>query len=412
MKRISESNIFWLILSLLASFAIWIYVASEENDDINVHFRGVGINMTGEENLKNKNLVVLDLDTNTVDIEVKGPRKEIGILDEDDLQAVIDVSKYTRAGSATPTYTVVFPNSVDSSDITVVKKSPETVNFTISEMVTKSIPVRGSFDGSVSEGYAAGTPEFNPSTIEISGPDVYLKDISYAWVSFAAENITSSYTEEAVYKLMSEDGTECRFNGISSDYSTIESSMPVYMVKTLPLKIAPIYGSGATEDNTVITISPESVTFVGNASVLDSLSYITLSTIDLTDFQTTYTDVFPLVYDTSLRNQSGVNEAMVSIEIKGLQTKAYTVENLNVTNVTEGFTAEILSEMLENVIIRGTEEVLSEVNPENIRAVADLSDFNESAGTYLVPVKIYIDGFNDVGPIGEYQISVDLKKIN
>ena len=77
--------------------------------------------------------------------------------------------------------------------------------------------------------YAAGTPEFNPSTIEISGPDVYLKDISYAWVSFAAENITSSYTEEAVYKLMSEDGTECRYNGISSDYSTIESLYPHFV---------------------------------------------------------------------------------------------------------------------------------------------------------------------------------------
>ena len=47
---------------------------------------------------------------------------------------------------------------------------------------------------------------------------------------------------------------------------------------------------------------------------------------------------------------------------------------------------------------------------ENLRAVADLTDYNESAGTYIVDVKIYVDGASNVGAVGDYQISVELKK--
>ena len=61
-------------------------------------------------------------------------------------------------------------------------------------------------------------------------------------------------------------------------------------------------------------------------------------------------------------------------------------------------------------MIRGTEEQLTQLAAENIRAVADLTDYRESTGPYMVPVKIYVDGFVDVGAVGDYQISVDLKR--
>ena len=79
--------------------------------------------------------------------------------------------------------------------------------------------------------------------------------------------------------------------------------------------------------------------------------------------------------------------------------------------MTEGYEAEVLSESIQ-ITLRGKEEVLSEIKDDNIRAIADLTDYNVSEGTYMPAVKIKIDGFSDVGAVGENVISVEIRKVN
>ena len=71
----------------------------------------------------------------------------------------------------------------------------------------------------------------------------------------------------------------------------------------------------------------------------------------------------------------------------------------------------MITESLD-VRLRGTAEQLDQVKDENIRAVADLTDFKDSTGAYMPSVKIYVDGFTDVGAIGDtdYTISVEIRK--
>ena len=78
-------------------------------------------------------------------------------------------------------------------------------------------------------------------------------------------------------------------------------------------------------------------------------------------------------------------------------------------NVTDGYLAEVLSENLV-VRLRGPKEALEQVRSENIRAVADLKDYNTSLGQYMPPVKISVDGFPDVGAIWDYTISIEIRK--
>ena len=63
MKKIYNSKAFWMIVSLLASLAIWVYVTSVETDESKTTFRGVKVELVGEDILKDsKNLVVTDMD--------------------------------------------------------------------------------------------------------------------------------------------------------------------------------------------------------------------------------------------------------------------------------------------------------------------------------------------------------------
>ena len=44
----------------------------------------------------------------------------------------------------------------------------------------------------------------------------------------------------------------------------------------------------------------------------------------------------------------------------------------------------------------------------NIRVVADLTEYADASGTIEVPVKVYVDGIEHVGAVGDYTVSVTL----
>ena len=159
MRKLYDSRAFWMIVSLITSLIIWVYVSSVETQEFKQTFRGVEVRLAGESLLRDsKNLVITDMDTSTVTIEVVGPRRIVAALDPGKIYAQIDVSKLSRSSYTSQQYAVIFPDGTDTANLTVTRKTPETINFMVSSQTTKSIQVRGSFDGSIAEGYTAETP--------------------------------------------------------------------------------------------------------------------------------------------------------------------------------------------------------------------------------------------------------------
>ncbi len=410
MKKIYDSKAFWIIVSLLASLSIWVYVTGVDSEEFKQTFRGVRVELIGTENLReNKNLVITDLDTNTVTVELVGPRRIVGALDSSDIVAQIDVSKLTQSAYTSQQYYLSFPDGIDTSRLEVRNKIPATVNFMVSSQTKKTIPVRGGFEGTLAEGYTAEMPVFEPSTITISGAESYLKNIDHAWVSFGKDlEIESTYSVDVGFTLIDTEGNASSVTGISFSNDTVKATLPILEVKEVMLAVDLVEGSGANSTNTKVTIEPKSVTLAGDSAILKGINKIVLDTIDLTDFTSTYTETYTIALDNDVRNITGVSEAKVTVEIIGLETRTLSVKNIALVNA-EGLTAELLSESVD-VHLRGAASQLENIKAENLRAVADLADFKEASGTYLVPVKIYVDGFTDVGAVGDYTISVDIRK--
>ena len=412
MKKIYNSKAFWMIVSLLASLAIWVYVTSVETDESKTTFRGVKVELVGEDILRDsKNLVVTDMDTSTVTVEVVGPRRIIGSLSSAQLVAQVDVSKLSRAAYTSQQYTIVYPDGTDTSKLSENRRTPETINFMVSAQTSKSIQVRGSFDGSLAEGYTAEMPVFEPSTITITGSEAYLKDVEYAWVTFSKENVDSTYSVETGFTLMDANNEPCSTTGISFSTDVVTATLPLLTLKEVDLDVNIIEGAGATKANTKITIDPVSVTLAGDSALLAGMNKIILATIDLTDFSSTFTETYTIPIDNELKNTTGVTKATVTVEIVGLETKTFRVTNFSCINATEGYEADIITESKE-ITLRGTPEALAQIKDENIRAVADLTDYKESTGTYMPQVKVYVDGFTDVGAIGENTISIEIRKVS
>ena len=404
-----------MIVALLASFAMWIYVISVSTDEITQPFRNVTVEFVGIENLRDsKNLIITDLDTSTVTVTVTGPRREVTSLDSQKMVAQVDVSRLSQAAYTSQQVTVVFPDGV-TNNVSVQRCVPESVNFMVSHLTDKTVPVRGGFEGNLANGYTAESPVFEPTTVVITGPESYLRNVEYAWVTFGQDvEADRTYSVDTGFTLMDKEGEPCSVENLSFSTDAITATLPILEVKQVPLGVDLIEGAGALTSNTTVKIEPSSVMLAGDSAIQSGLNRIVLDTIDLTDFSSTFTETYTIPVPNGLKNLTGETEATVKIEIVGLETRTYSVSksNLACINITEGTEVEILTETLE-VRLRGTPEMLDQIKNENIRAVADLEDYLESTGTFMPTVKFYVDGVTDVGAIGElgdYTISIEIRK--
>ena len=409
-KRITDSKVFWLLTSLVLSLIIWIYVTSLQNDEYRQVFRNVPVEFTGTSVLRDsKGMVITDVEVTSVTLEISGPRRIVGAWKSSDLVAQIDVSKLSQSIYTNQQYTVVYPSGTDTSGLSVVRRYPDSVSFTVSSVIDKTVQVKGSFLGEIAEGYIAQKAEFEPSTITLNGPETYLRNVDYVWVTFGDGEIDTTYSVDTGFKLMNADGEECSSSGISFSSDTVVATLPILAVKEVPLDINIYYGAGANDTNTMVNIEPKTLTLSGDSAILADTNKIVLDTIDTTAFASTYQDTYTIKINNELNNITGVTEAEVTVEIVGLETKIFNVQNIVVTNIPAGFDAIVINQQLP-VKIRGDKEVLDGIIAENITAVADLSELTSGAAIYDVPVRIRIDGTNDAGSVGVYTLTVNLVK--
>ena len=409
-KALYDSKYFWMALSLLASVLLWVYITSTEDTIQQQTYTGVPVTFTGEDTIrKTRGLIISDVDATSVTVRITGNRRALGLFSRNDLQANINVGKITQAGEMRWTYDLAFPAGVDTSGFTY-EFLPDTINFTVEKEVSKTVPVKGVFSGSSAEGYVANsdTMVFEPAAVTIYGTEAELEQISYAAVTLTGEDIHSTITENLAYDLVNDQGEKVPVEHVLSDVETIATTLTVNTIKELPIDLEIIYGGGATASNTTITVHPQKITLSGEADELENMTKYIIGSIDLSDYAENTELTIPLELGDGVQCLSGETEIKVSIKFDSrLETKTFDVEDLQATNIKDGYHANIVTKTL-SVVIRADSETLSKITPENIHAVADLSNYQEASGTVKVPVTIHIDGVTGAGAVGDYNLTINL----
>ena len=130
--------------------------------------------------------------------------------------------------------------------------------------------------------------------------------------------------------------------------------------------------------------------------------------IDLAQVEQDGTVDFPILIPNDSKNVSGDESATVSLKFKGLATRSIRVSTIEFINVPEDLEPESMTQMLQ-ATIRASEQDINAISSNNVRAVADLSEYTQ-AGTYTVPVTIYVDGYAEAGAVGSYNVVLSLTK--
>lgn len=410
-QKPSKSSVFMVVFSLLCSLLFWVYVTSTIQDDYTATFSGVKVAFVGENTMReSRGLILTERGVTSVKVSITGDRRTISKLDSADLTAEIDLSTISSTGRYTnSSYKITYPSGIDSSTLNVSAKIPESITFQVDRLSSKTIPVKGIFNGSVAEGFIAEPLDFSPNSVKIYGPQNVLDTVDHAWIEVPRENVDKRLTYESSYVLRDKENNVLSNDSLELYQDTVEVTLPVISVKDVALGVKIINGGGATDKDVIVTIDPATIQLTGASEVLDGVNNINLATIDLGDIISgRFTETYPIVIPNDTEITTGQKEASVTVEIVGLETRMVSVTNISCTSVTEGYVAEIMSPSLD-VTLRGPRSVLNNISDINVRAVADLGDYGNTTGFFSVPVRIYIDGTTKAGALGDYRVFINLQ---
>ncbi|MEG1577186.1 MAG: CdaR family protein [Oscillospiraceae bacterium] len=405
-KKEKVNKALYIVLSIVIACCLWLYVVNVQNDDMTQTITTIPVTLAGEDVLASSNLMVTTGHDATVNLKIQGKRRTLSKINRDNITITVDVSKLSAAGDYSQAYTIGWPASVSASEVAVLDRTFY-VNVVVSKRVSRTVEIRGAFEGSIADGYQMGEFVINPATVEVSGEEALVNRVSYALITLTRDTLSETVREDMPVKLMGYGDEDMTDLAVKCDPETVNVTLPVVMVKEIPLIIDFTPGGGATEDNITYTIEPKTIVVSGGENVLAAYEDINLGVIDLSKVINTETITMVIPITEELQNVSGVTEATVSVRVNGLITKTLESNNIEIINVPDGKRAKAVTRSIQ-VQVRGNQKAIDLVLAQHLRVVADLKDLSLPRGQNIVPAKVYLDNGSGAGVVGEYKIAITL----
>lgn len=400
----SRNKVLQVIASILVAVAIWVYVDVEKAPERTKTIRDIPVEFSGESTtLADKNLMLLSGYDTTVDLTIKGTKRELVKINKDNVRLVASTSSIDSVGVHTLRWDVVYPDGVQSSALSVDWASKYKVTVTVGELYTKEVPVNCVVTGTVADGYFTGETVLDPTTLVLRGQRDDLLNVAYAKLTVDISDATRSVIQTESVQLYDNDDNPVDNSNIRTNASLIQAKVPVLTTKEVSLAVELSGVPGSAGQSIKTTITPSSVRLIGEADVLENINEIVLATLYIEDLeiwqQNSYVVTAP--DGTWLANSNEV--ATVEITMEGIEEKTVTVDTFSYTNVPSGLYAEVVDTL--DVRLWGLSEELAELEADAITATADLSSVTET-GSFRVPVTVTISGYRDVAVKGSYEVTV------
>jgi len=403
-----DSKILYILLSLVASFVLWLFVVNSVNPSqvITLTFDVV---YEGESVMEAYNLRLASDNPDTIRLRIDASVTDINRLQQNQ-QVIVDVSGIHEAGehdvgfrfATWSTLTgIVSASTVDSrvsnTDDTIVVRATRVTGHTF-DLSSGGVLYRIAESEAEDYFFIRHSLSLEPGSIHIDGPEEVLNRIARIEVEANfVEPLRETATQEGTLRAYDEYGEvisadELQDVTVASDTPFAEARVSVTVivrtVKNIPLDVQFEYGAGANADNVHYHLDRDSVWLIGEADVLQtvaamgrlSLGRIYLARVGMIDVVRLQITPPPL---TALY---GTNEYVdVEIEISGLEERSVTIPSsqIHFTGRAEGMIAEAAIDTL-SIIIRGPADMLEDLDESIISILVDLSDYAGRTGNLLV----------------------------
>lgn len=409
LNKLMMNNKFLLVLSLLISLTIWVYMSYGNSSDTNVTLSNIPIQIELSDEARNSGLQIFSGTEQTASITVTGSRATLGSVNESDVTVTAAANTISSAGSYTlpVSATKTNPSSNFQLTSTVV---PSTINVVVDYLRESTFQIQENVVYRVADGYYAST-SLATKSIVISGPQTEISKIDK--VSAIAEisgTLTDSSTTDADIVLYDRDGNEMSTDLLTMDFKTVKATVSVLPEKTVDVKLKFTNkpdGLEITDD--MVSIEPSSILLAGSKDILDKTDYVNLEVIDFSNLKNERVtfDALGIDIPSDCKNISNSTTAKVTLDLSGLSSKKFTVDNFTVKGLSDKYSSEVTQKSISVAVI-GPESQIDDLDTDSITGVIDVSNSNGTTGSVQMPVSFKFSGADSCWAYGTYKANVTI----
>lgn len=405
-----KNKLLAILLSFAVAVGIWLYVITVVNPESEKTYYEIPVILQNKDILAERGLMVVS-DEPKVTLVLKSDRTILNELNEANINVITNVANIEKTGTHNLTYTIAYPGNIPDNEVFVQSSSTDLITLKVENRIRKSVPVIIDYgETALPEGYIANleNAQLDHTSIEVVGPESVMSQISQAVIDVDLNNQTQTIIGEYQYILCDEQGAPVNAEKVTVNAEKVNLILTIQRQKELALKVEVIYGGGATEKTSTVTIDPTQIQISGSDASLEGLDTLVVGTINLAEILEDKTFTFPITLPEGVTNQTGVNVVTVTIKFAEMITKTFNIKAISAANVPEGLQAEIITKAL-SVTVRGTANMIKAIKETDISVQVDLSESQLGTATMAAEV-IVSDAFPGVGAVGTYPVSVKVRE--
>ena len=405
-----KSKVTSLLLSVVIAFGLWLYVVTNVSQEADYTIYNVPVVMEGETVLNERNLMITAISADDVDLTLSGNRSDLAKVNNGNIVLKANLTDiYEPQEKKALTVTPIYPSDVASNALTIENRHPANIYVTVEARRNKEVPVEIQWVGSTPDGFMSDRENrvLDYSSVTVVGPASVADLIEKAVIEVDLNEQRESISQDYRYTLCDAEGNPVDAELITTNVESVHLDVKIQQVKEVKLAVDVIYGGGATEENTTVTLETESIRLSGGSAVLEELGdIINLGKIDLSTIEKSQELSIPITLPEGVTNLSNITEAKVDIQFTGLLVKTFEVENIEAVNVPEGMEADIIEKKL-TVTLRGPAADLMQITEEDIFVRADFTGAVAGTSTFKATVH-FSEEFSMIGAIKSYSVTANV----
>ena len=381
------NNLDLKILALLFSVILWLIVVNIDDPVKTVQFSGVEVQIMNAEELEAQGKVYDILDnTGEITVTVKGRRSIVEDIAKENISAVADMKDLTSMD----TLSIEVTSNKYANELDDIKSDKDNVRLSIEDLkkVQKVIEVK--VTGEPDDGYITGALTTTMNQIYLEGPESLINKISYAQAQINVDGVKSNVSSSVPIKLYDALGKEINDERISMNIDTVSVNQEILMTKEVPVEYRiggkPAEGYALTG---VVESDVQTVLIAGRKSVLDEVESIVIpeSVLNVDGLQNNLEariklhDYLPGNVIFVEDDMNGFTKVNVEVQKETFVTVSFTKSEVTVTNLPEGYQADILADgnyltNQETVLkVYGLACVLEEFDADNAKPNVDMAAY-------------------------------------
>ncbi len=403
------------LLSLLLSFLLWLVVSLVLRPTGEVVVQGVGVNVNVQSGiLAELGLSVIEGGETTANVTITGSRSVIGGVSAEDISISPSLSGVSGAGVYELELRAV---NNSSKDFEIVNVSPSKMVVKFDKYVDKTVPLRYNIIGeyNIPDEYIQEEIYTNPTKIVITGPEIDLAEIEYAYVDV----VLSGDYEETIAAvgevfLADEEGNYITYNKdeITLDNETATVFIPVHKTANLSVSFdytnVPEFFDPA---NLNYTISATDILVEGEDNIIDKYSDIFLGYVDIRKLNLENSSVkFDVELPEGLTSQSYVEDIYLDFDFTDYVESTFNVTQINVVNIPKEYKVTSNTSKVAVTLV-GPAEVINSLSAKDIVVQLDLSTRDIiQTGQYRIQAEVFLPGGENAWATGVYSITITVKE--